>query len=246
MHAFPARLATTAYLLHVTVDPFAAGELPSQYPEAAGLPAVRQLLAEQVDMQFADMRALLRLPQPTIAPDVGCNLTMAAMVLNQISGFSIWFFHNRYAQVVAREEAKRRRTLSGKRFLGFVRAYYPRAVGEPRPQTVARHLYRVRNLLAHELGVGDLSGKQRRREIYLVKPDPPLDASDVVDLETRSQFPLAGVPIRLNGASIRLYIPGLYWSLGQMLRAALTDQPARCERRAEDYIAALPVPRAGR
>ncbi len=45
--------------------------LPSEYPEAANLPAVQQLLGELIDMQFQDLRVLLRLPDPALAPNVG-------------------------------------------------------------------------------------------------------------------------------------------------------------------------------
>lgn len=225
-------------------DPFAAGQLPSAFLEAEPLPAVQRLLAEQIDMQFADLRALLRLPRDDVAPSVGCNVTAAAMVVNQISGFSVWFFHSRYAQRLVKEEMKRRTTLSRKRFLGFVRAYYPRTIGEPQLPTIATKLYEIRNLLSHNLGISDLDMSARRREVGLVKPDPPLGPSDIVDLELRSHFPLAGVPVRRDGLTTSLYLPGLYWALGRMLRAALQDQPGRCEQQAERLLKALPVPRA--
>lgn len=122
--------------------PFAGGLLPSAYPEAADLPAVRQLLGELIDMQFQDLRVLLRLPDPALAPDVGCNFTASAMMANLISGFSIWFFHNRYARGrLEPEERKRKQALSAKRFKGFVRAYYPRQIHEPTRETIANHLY---------------------------------------------------------------------------------------------------------
>jgi hypothetical protein len=54
---------------------FAGGVLPSQYPEAQQLPSVRRFLAEQIDMQFADIRVLLRLPEPSIDPNVGASFT---------------------------------------------------------------------------------------------------------------------------------------------------------------------------
>jgi hypothetical protein len=204
------------------------------------------LLAEQVDMQFADLRVLLRLPQPELAPHVGCNFTATAMIVNQISGFSVWFFHNRYAQQLEREERKRRTILSRKRFLGFVRAYYPRVIGEPSVQTVATRLYETRNLLSHNLGVSDLDRRRRRHEIALVKPDPAVSAEDIVDLELEPVFPGVGVPIQRNGVAIVIRVPGLYWALGRMLRAAVLDQPERCEEAAARILAALPVARAER
>jgi hypothetical protein len=223
-------------------DPFSTGQLPSAYPEAEPLPAVRKLLAEQVDTQFADIRALLRLPRDDVTPNVGCNITATAAIANQISGFSIWFFHNRYAQQLRKQETKRPMPISGKRFLGFVRAYYPRAIGEPQLATIARRLYQTRNLLSHNLGMSDLDRSAHRREVTLIKPDPPLTPSDIVDLELLAQFPLAGVPVRRDGVAIRFSVPGLYWALGRMLRAALADQPDRCEQQAERLVEALPLP----
>lgn len=228
-------------------DPFASGELPSAYEEARALPAVRRLLREQVDMQFADLRVLLRLPSDDIAPHVGCNLTAASMIFNQISGFSIWFFHNPQAMRILTEERRRNRRvpLSGQRFKAFVRAYYPRSAGEPTVQTIALKLYETRNVLAHNLGVGDMNPGTRRREVGLVKPDPALEADDVVDLELQPVFPLAGTPVRRDGLNTRLYVPGLYWALSRMLRAAIADQPERCEQYAAGLLSALPpVPRS--
>jgi hypothetical protein len=227
-------------------DPFAAGQLPSAFPEVRPYPSLTRLLSEQVDMQFADLRVLLRLPQPELAPHVGCNLTATAMILNQISGFSAWFFHNRYARRLEREERKRRLVLSRKRFQGFVRAYYPRSLGEPSVQTVATRLYDIRNLLAHNLGISDLDRKPRRHEIALVKPDPAVSAEDIVDLELESMFPGVGIPMQRTGAAMAVRVPGLYWALGRMLRAAVLDQPERCEDAAARLLAALPVARAER
>jgi hypothetical protein len=59
-------------------------------------------------MQFQDIRVLLRMPQAVIAPGVGGNFTAAASVLSQISGFSIWFFHNRSAKLIEAREAKQK------------------------------------------------------------------------------------------------------------------------------------------
>jgi hypothetical protein len=224
-------------------DPFAGGQLPSAFPEVAPYPTLKRLLTEQVDMQFADLRVLLRLPQNDIAPHVGCNFTAAAAIANQISGFSIWLFHTRYAQQLRRCEKKRRDPLSGKRFHGFVRAYYPRLSGEPTHDTIAKKLYQARNLLSHNLGISDVGRKPRRQEILIGKPDPPMSAEDIVDLELEAQYPGTGVPVRREGTRIRLSVPGLYWALGRMLRAAVVEHPARCEQEAERLVGALPLPR---
>ncbi len=75
--------------------------VPSELPGAA-YPALTEFLRRQVDMQIADLRLLFRLPVEELDPHVGCNLTTAAMMLNVISGFSVWFF-----QTDARARRKR-------------------------------------------------------------------------------------------------------------------------------------------
>jgi hypothetical protein len=210
---------------------FAGGFLPSQYPEAQKLPNVQRFLAEQIDMQFADIRVLLRLPEPTIDPHVGANFTAATAILGQISGLSIWLFHNAAAKRIRTREVKEKRKmpLSGLRFKSFVRSYYPRVAGEPTVLTIANHLYDTRNVLSHSLGIGEVVKMKGRRNVDIVKPDPALSEQDVVDLEKFPLFPLVGVPVERRGSRTLLYVPGLYWALGRMLRAALQDQPGRCE-----------------
>lgn len=129
-------------------------------------------------MQFADLRVLLRLPDANFAPNVGCNFTAAAMMTNLISGFSIWFFHNRYARSLESQEKKARQALSAKRFRGFVRAYYPRQLLEPTAVTIANYLYDARNVLSHNLGVdGTKVGRSRSLDLgvrALPIPQPAL------------------------------------------------------------------------
>jgi hypothetical protein len=233
-----------------TPDPFPGGLLPSSYPEVSELPALRRLLGELVDMQFQDLRVLLRLPDAALAPDIGCNFTACAVMTNLISGFSIWFFHNRYARGwLEPEEQRRKQALSARRFKGFVRAYYPRQMHEPTPATIARHLYDARNVLSHNLGIDDSTWRTRQRRasrtrsIALVKPHIGLSAEDVVELETYATPPFAGATVMRSGLESRLFVPGLYWSLGRMLRAAIADEPNRCEASAERLLQAFPAPR---
>lgn len=119
-----------------------------------------------------------------------------------------------------------------------MRAYYPLQIGEPTRPTVATRLYEARNLLAHNLGVDDMSWRtrqqlgKRRRIISLVKPKDGLTEEDVVEHEVYTGPPFADLTVRSQGLNTRIYVPGLYWALGRMLRAALHDQPVRCEQTA--------------
>ncbi len=200
-------------------------------------------------MQFEDIRVLLRLPDPQIAPNVGCNFTAAAMLTNLISGFSVWFFHTPYARgKIEKEERKRKQGLSGKRFLGFVRAYYPRQLQEPSLATIATQLYAARNVLAHNLGIDDSTWRTRaknntrRQMISFAKPPVGITEDDVVELEKYQTPPIAGHSVTRIGLETRISIPLLYWATGQMLRGALADEPTRCDEMAAQLLRAFPTP----
>jgi hypothetical protein len=75
-----------------------------------------------------------------------------------------------------------------------------------------------------------------------VKPDPALTDTDVVELETYKTPPFAGHTVTRTGLTTRIYVPGLYWALGRMLRAALANQPQRCEATAVQLLRAFPKP----
>ena len=237
--------------MSTTPGQYDGGFLPSQYPEVASLPWAKQFLGELVDMQFQDLRVLLRLPDPQLAPNVGCNFTAAAMLTNLISGFSVWFFHTPYA--VGKLEPKEKQSkqgLSKRRFLGFVRAYFPRQLQEPTTQTIAKHLYAGRNVLAHNLGIDDSTWRtrakknSRRQVITFSKPPVGLTEDVIVELEKYASPPLAGQAITRNGLETQINIPLLYWATGQMLRRALKDQPTRCDRMARELLAAFPTPKS--
>jgi hypothetical protein len=193
-------------------------------------------------MQFEDLRVLLQLPTAAIAGDSGCNFTAGAMIFSLVSGFSVWFFHNSQGMRIAAKEAKQGRRISGARFKGFVRAYYPQVAGEPSKQLIATRLYEARNSLVHSLGIDEFEANERRKRIGLMKPDPAMKPTEISALETSRIYPGAGVPIRRQGLTTTVSIPGLYWAIGRMLRMALSDHPDRCEARAKDYLEVLPIP----
>jgi hypothetical protein len=66
--------------------------LPSEYPELAPYPALQRLMREHVDMQFEDIRAMLRLPRPDIGIETGMNFSLGRALFDLISGASVVFF----------------------------------------------------------------------------------------------------------------------------------------------------------
>ena len=80
------------------------------------------MLEAQVDMVFADLRTLLRLP---IHDLTGCNLTAGAMLFNLIAGSSVCFFE---ASKAGLKNGRDR----GRRFCTLINDFFPRE-GEKLP-----------------------------------------------------------------------------------------------------------------
>lgn len=200
--------------------------VPSELP-GSDYPVLTEFLRRQVDMQFADLRLLLRLPVPELEPHVGCNLTAASMMLNVISGFSVWLYHTEKAGEIRDEEIRARKRLSGKRFKGFVEEYWPPDAPGPSAADVAERLYEVRNSLAHDLGVGDDPGQDKARKIRLAKR--PLSLDDVVGLERAVGYPFTVSAIEVEATTHTVYLVIVYWALYKMLRRALADKAAEIE-----------------
>src|SRR4051812_6259388 len=87
-------------------------------PELDQLPAVRRLLQVQVDMQVADLAAMLRLPKPYVGLAEAMNLTAAAQVFGLISGMSVLLYRPDYEYLKEPGDA-------GGRFKGIVREHMP-------------------------------------------------------------------------------------------------------------------------
>jgi len=119
---------------------FPAPVVPSEYVGIRHA-ALKEFLRRQIDMQIADLRVLFRLPVEELDPNVGGNLTAAAMMLNVISGCSVWFFQTEQAAKIQAREAADGRRLSGERFVGFIKEYWPQIPPEPSPENVAKRLY---------------------------------------------------------------------------------------------------------
>jgi hypothetical protein len=66
--------------------------LPSEFPEVADYPHLQRLLELQINMQFVDLRTLLRLPMFEHGLEGGCNLTATTLLCNIIAGASVLFW----------------------------------------------------------------------------------------------------------------------------------------------------------
>ena len=171
---------------------FPAPVVPSEYVGFRH-PALKEFLRRQVDMQFADLRLLFRLPVEELDPNVGCNLTAAAMMLNVISGCSVWLFQTEEAAEIQAREAADGSRRSRERFVGFIKEYWPQIPPEPPPENVAKRLYEVRNSLSHDLGAYDDPKQKHPRIVSLAKHRLSLE-DIVLQFERNAAHPLT-VPV---------------------------------------------------
>lgn len=129
------------------VDP--ALLLPSHFEEVRDRPFLKRLLEVQVDMQLADLRALLALPKADIGLTAGCNLTTTMLLCNVIAGASTLLFESSLQAIRSRHE-------SGARFKSLLEEYFPWTDADALTgREAASLLYgEMRNPLTHNFGVG--------------------------------------------------------------------------------------------
>lgn len=70
--------------------------LPSHFPEFKGYPHVHNFVAKHLDMQFDDVRGMLKLPLPKFGIPAGCNFAAAAAWCNLIGGISVVLYIGRH------------------------------------------------------------------------------------------------------------------------------------------------------
>jgi len=158
---------------------------------------------------LSDLRLLLRLPVPELEPNVGCNLTTAAMLLNLVSGFSVWFFEADEGAVIRADEARDGHPYSKRRFLGFVTTYWPQVEPEGDPLTSAERLYEIRNSLVHDLGAHDDPEREQPKTVKLAKAPHTLDEI-VTSFERNMVHPLNVPVIEEMDNEYTIHLAGLY------------------------------------
>jgi len=196
--------------------------LPSEFPEVQRYPNLKRLLEAQVDMQFIDLRTLLRLPQEQMGLKGGCNLTAAAILFNIIAGSSVCFYN-------PSEQALADRTGRSKRFKEVLEKFYPWQ-GEPIPkdQCVSVLYDRTRCSLVHSLGLDVPPRGSMGQTVVLEKG--PLTEEQVHELEESSSRPVwvpstivHKRPLAHGAIELAISVPTLYWGVHRMLHALFAD-----------------------
>ena len=181
---------------------------------------MKRLLAEHVDMQFEDVRTMLRLPAPGLAG--GCNFAAASLIFNTIAGSSVCFYQTS-------EKAFTTRGDRSDRFKKLIEDFYPwegESLGKV--QAVELLYEAARNPLAHTLGLdAPPASGHIAREIALAKW--ALTEAEIAELEQSATRPAwAGPTLRkeatLSGVDrFAVSVPALYWGINRMLHALFAD-----------------------
>jgi len=189
--------------------------LPSQYSEVQSYGHLQQLLANHIDMQFEDVRLLLRLPRK--GSSVGANFATAAVLFNIISGASVAFYNTSWKALKGKAGG------SGERFRGVLSNHFPFAeITIPKKTTIDVFYKYSRNPLAHSFGLGG----PKAIEVHIAKnaltPKRITELEDSPTLPIWSRAALTETGIQ-PGPSYRLGISGLYWGVHRMLQSVFQD-----------------------
>jgi hypothetical protein len=204
------------------------GQMPSEFPEVSQRPVLRDFLGHHIDMQFEDIRGVLRLPQlAALGTTGGGNFLATTALIAAICGASTLFYK-------AGPQAFEYPYQSRKRFLGTM-GYMPwdSTTAGVKHRIGSERLWEyARNPLAHAFGVsynpGKVTGKvpnSLRWSLAIAKRSYELQ--EIYILETSSDRPdFVNVPLQRVGTQPEEFIldvGGLYWGVHRMLHALLAD-----------------------
>jgi hypothetical protein len=185
--------------------------LVSQLAPAVGYPRVQGFVVDVLDMQIADVRAMLQLPRPDVGITAGCNFAIVSSLCNLISGISTTIFKPSTGNG------------SGHAFQELVRNFFPYA---PHGATdFPKQLYDLcRNPMAHSAGLMNASSPiVQFTRVF----DPSHDGvgwsdKDLENLELRAfSLPLPGIVVDQNRWT--LHCDSFYLDVIETLRRLNAD-----------------------
>ncbi len=196
--------------------------LVSQLAPATGYPHVHGFLVQLLDMQFADVRAMLQLPRPDIGIRPGCNFAIVSSLCNLISGISTTIYKPSHLL----QEVQSPKCGSARAFHGLIRDYFPYT--PPGAVDFPQQLYDLcRNPMAHSAGLMDA----RAPVVAFARIfDPSHDSfgwsdEQLEDLERpdRPQFSLPYPGIAIDQTRWTLHCDSFYMDVIDMLRHLNAD-----------------------
>jgi len=187
--------------------------------------SIRVFVAKHIDMQFADVHAMLRLPLTEDGLEAGCNFSCVSTLCGLIAGASTIF----YSQSGSNRD----------RFRGVLNDYYPWTLqpkgGASQSESVEAIYADYRNPLAHAWAVSTKEvGKHPNKRVIMdgsarvlgvVKQ--ALTEEAVATLEApsgRAPSWLTPVVVRNAAGGFDLYPHSLYWGTRRMVERLTRDR----------------------
>ncbi len=173
-------------------------------------PEVEKFITNHLDMQFNDVRAMMRLPLPRQGMTGGCNFAAAVVMCNLIQGAAKLLYSR-----------PKGRTGKGDGFVALLLDYFPWTPRENKDEKADVLYDLVRNPLAHSLGVF-LTPTQKGIPLSIAKG--PLREPQLRRLErSRRRPPGLPAPISARGKRYTLDVTALYWATLEMMRRLAQD-----------------------
>ena len=194
--------------------------LPSDYPEVQPYKDLTELFKNQVDMQFDDLRTLLRLPLTEHELNAGCNLATAVALFNLIAGASVCLYDASFKSISNRVDRARR-------FKAVLRDFYPwQNDGLSVDEAVDCIYDAARNPLSHSFGLDDPT--QSPYEVILQKES--LSTNQIIELEDAPKRPawakstIISMRLRSIGTTVViLSVPTLFWGVHRMFHSLVSN-----------------------
>jgi len=201
--------------------------LVSQLAPAIGYPHVQNFVVQVLDMQFADVRAMLQLPRPDVGITPACNFAIVSTLCSLISGISTTIYKPRSVL----HEVRSPRFGSRRAFQELVSDHFPYT---PRgAQDFPKQVYDLcRNPMAHSVGLMDAAAPVVFfTRIFDVSHDNiGWTDQELEDLERpdRAQFNLRDRGIVIEPTRWTLHCDSFYMDVIAMVRGLNAD-PAQMQ-----------------
>ncbi len=217
---------------------------PSAWPELEPYPALRELFERQMDIEFADIRTLLLLPERKVHS--GCSLALALLLFNLVSGASVLFYK---ASLKGFTDQRNHR----QRFKGLLHEYYPWSEDDLRREDATDVLWDgAQNPLMHQLRLGPtrripLPGAPRVQgtPVTLIFGKEDLTAQQIEEVATsRTRPSWLKETVWLADQLVLINVPAFAWGVHEMIRRLLSDerQATQAEQMMLGLRAGAPTP----
>jgi hypothetical protein len=197
--------------------------LVSKMVSATSYPHVQGFIADVLDMQFGDVRAMLQLPRPEVGIHPACNFAITSTLCNLISGISTTIFMP--VALIGQFQGAKVKYQSGPAFKELLNGYFPYTPSGT--ADFAKELYGYcRNPLAHAVGVSDAVTPIVALTRVFDPSHPKVGWSDkeLTDLELMDgRFAIPHPSIAVGGGRWTLHCDALYFDVIKVLKKLAAD-----------------------